>query len=79
MRYKPVIKQFLGRHAGLGAGIPQEVPMLTLSRICGSGVQSIVTGAQMIMLGEAETVVAGGMENMSQAPHVLRGIAMYTN
>jgi acetyl-CoA acyltransferase 2 len=61
------------RHAGLKAGIPQEVPMLTLSRICGSGVQSIVTGAQMIMLNEAEVVVAGGMENLSQAPHVLRG------
>ena len=61
------------RHAGLQAGIPQEVPMLTLSRICGSGIQSIVTGAQMIMLDEASTVVAGGMENLSQAPHVLRG------
>ncbi|MFL2948929.1 MAG: thiolase family protein [Candidatus Poseidoniaceae archaeon] len=61
------------RHAGLQAGIPQEVPMLTLSRICGSGVQSIVTGAQMIMLDEASTVVSGGMENSSQAPHVLRG------
>ena len=65
---------FGARHAGLGAGIPQEVPMLTLSRICGSGVQSIVTGAQMIMLNEAKTVVAGGMENLSQAPHVLRGM-----
>ena len=65
---------FGARHAGLGAGIPQEVPMLTLSRICGSGVQSIVTAAQMIMLDEAETVVAGGMENLSQAPHVLRGM-----
>jgi acetyl-CoA acetyltransferase len=54
---------FGARHAGLGAGIPQEVPMLTLSRICGSGVQSIVTAAQMIMLDEAETVVAGGMED----------------
>ena len=62
------------RHAGLQAGIPQEVPMLTLSRICGSGIQSIVTGAQMIMLDEASTVVAGGMENLSQAPHVLRGM-----
>ena len=61
------------RHAGLQGGIPQEVPMLTLSRICGSGVQSIITGAQMIMLGDANTVVAGGMENLSQAPHVLRG------
>ena len=65
---------FGARHAGLGAGIPQEVPMLTLSRICGSGVQSIVTAAQMIMLKEAQVVVAGGMENLSQAPHVLRGM-----
>jgi acetyl-CoA acetyltransferase family protein len=47
--------------------------MLTLSRICGSGIQSIVSGAQMIMLGEAKTVVSGGMENLSQAPHILRG------
>ncbi len=61
------------RHAGLQAGIPQEVPMLTLSRICGSGIQSIISGAQMIQLGEANTVVSGGMENLSQAPHVLRG------
>jgi acetyl-CoA acetyltransferase family protein len=61
------------RHAGLNAGVPQEVPMLTLSRICGSGIQSIVSGAQMIMLGEAKTVVSGGMENLSQAPHILRG------
>jgi len=65
---------FGARHAGLGAGIPQEVPMLTLSRICGSGIQSIISGAQMIMLNEAQTVVAGGMENLSQAPHVLRGM-----
>ena len=64
---------FGARHAGLNAGIPQEVPMLTMNRLCGSGAQSIVTGAQMIMLGEAEVVVAGGMENLSQAPHVLRG------
>ena len=64
---------FGARHAGLGAGIPQEVPMLTVSRICGSGVQSIVNAAQMIKLEEAEVVVAGGMENLSQAPHVLRG------
>jgi len=61
------------RHAGLQAGIPEDVPMLTLSRICGSGVQSIISAAQMIMLDEAKTVVAGGMENLSQAPHVLRG------
>ncbi|MDG1557411.1 MAG: acetyl-CoA C-acyltransferase [Candidatus Poseidoniaceae archaeon] len=61
------------RHAGLQGGIPQEVPMLTLSRICGSAMHSIVTGAQMIMLDEASTVVSGGMENLSQAPHVMRG------
>ena len=61
------------RHAGLRSGIPKEVPMLTLNRLCGSGAQSIVSASQMIMLGEAETVVAGGMENLSQAPHVLRG------
>ena len=65
---------FGSRHAGLKAGIPQEVPMLTLNRLCGSGAQSIVTAAQMIMLGEADVVVAGGMENLSQAPHVLRGM-----
>ena len=55
---------FGARHAGLKAGIPQEVPMLTLNRLCGSGVQSIISSAQMIMLGEAQTVVAGGMENL---------------
>ena len=65
---------FGARHAGLRAGIPQEVPMLTLNRLCGSGAQSIISAAQMIMLGEAEVVVAGGMENLSQAPHVLRGM-----
>jgi acetyl-CoA acetyltransferase family protein len=64
---------FGARHAGLNAGIPQEVPMLTLNRLCGSGAQSIVSGSQMIMLEEAEVVIAGGMENLSQAPHVLRG------
>ena len=65
---------FGARHAGLRAGIPQEVPMLTLNRLCGSGTQSIISATQMIMLGEAEVVVAGGMENLSQAPHVLRGM-----
>jgi len=65
---------FGARHAGLLAGIPQEVPMLTLNRLCGSGAQSIISATQMIMLGEAEVIVAGGMENLSQAPHVLRGM-----
>jgi acetyl-CoA acyltransferase 2 len=61
------------RHVGLKAGVPKSVPALTVNRLCGSGIQSIVSAAQMIQLGEARVVLAGGMENMSQAPHVLRG------
>lgn len=61
------------RHVGLKAGLPQSVPALTVNRLCGSGLQAIVSGAQMILLGEAKTVLAGGMENMSQAPYVLYG------
>jgi acetyl-CoA acetyltransferase family protein len=62
------------RHVGLKAGIPVETPALTVNRICGSGIQSIVNAAQMIQLGEARTVLAGGMESMSQAPHTIRGM-----
>jgi acetyl-CoA acetyltransferase family protein len=61
------------RHVGLKAGLPIEVPALTVNRLCGSGMQAIVSGAQMIQLGDATTVLAGGMESMSQAPHVLHG------
>lgn len=61
------------RHVALKAGIPKEVPALTVNRLCGSGFESIVQGAHRILLGEATTVLAGGMENMSQAPHVIRG------
>src|SRR3954471_20381150 len=61
------------RHVGLLAGVPIETPALTVNRLCGSGMQSIVTGAQMIQLGEAKAVLAGGMESMSQAPFVVRG------
>jgi acetyl-CoA acetyltransferase family protein len=61
------------RHVGLKAGLPKEVPALTVNRLCGSGFESIVQGAQRIRLGEAKAVLAGGMENMSQAPHVIRG------
>src|SRR5690242_10430579 len=64
---------YLARHIGLRAGVPQDVPALTLNRLCGSGIQSIISGAQLILLNEAETVLAGGTENMSQAPHVVRG------
>src|SRR5205823_13001876 len=61
------------RHVALKAGLPIEVPALTVNRLCGSGMQSIVSAAQMLQLGEAATVLAGGMEAMSQAPHVIRG------
>jgi acetyl-CoA acetyltransferase family protein len=62
------------RHVALKAGVPIETPALTVNRLCGSGMQSIVTAAQMIQLGEATKVLAGGMESMSQAPHVIRGM-----
>ena len=62
------------RHVALKAGVPKPVPALTVNRLCGSGIQAIVSGAQMLALGEAKIVLAGGMENMSQAPHVLRGL-----
>jgi len=61
------------RHVGILAGLPIETPALTVNRLCGSGMQSIVSGAQMIQLGEAKNVLAGGMESMSQAPFVVRG------
>jgi acetyl-CoA acetyltransferase family protein len=64
---------YLARHVGLRAGVPQETPALTLNRLCGSGFQAIVNGAQEILLGEAEVALCGGSESMSQAPHVLRG------
>ena len=62
------------RHVGLKAGVPVDVPALTVNRLCGSGIQAAVSGAQMIQLGEAGIVLAGGMENMSQVPHVIRGL-----
>src|SRR5512146_2008442 len=61
------------RHVALKAGLPTETPALTVNRLCGSGMQAIITAAQLIQLGEARTVLAGGMEAMSQAPHVIRG------
>lgn len=61
------------RHVSLFAGIPETVPALTVGRTCGSGFQSIITGAKDILLGESDFVVSGGMENMSQVPYVLRG------
>ena len=61
------------RHVALKAGVPFDRPALTVNRLCGSGIQSIISGAQMIQLGEARTCLVGGMESMSQAPHVIRG------
>lgn len=60
---------YLARHIGLNAGVPQEVPALTLNRLCGSGAQAVVTAAQHILLGEADLVLAGGTENMSMSPY----------
>jgi len=62
------------RHIGLKAGVPVDVPALTVNRLCGSGIQAAISGAQMIQLGEAELVLTGGVESMSQAPHVIRGL-----
>jgi acetyl-CoA acetyltransferase family protein len=61
------------RHVGLKAGLPIEVPALTVNRLCGSGIQAVISAAQMIRLGESRLALAGGMENMTQAPHVVRG------
>ena len=61
------------RHVGLKAGLAIETPAVTVNRLCGSGIESIAQAAQRILLGEAKTVLAGGMENMTQCPHVIRG------
>ncbi|MFN8060587.1 MAG: acetyl-CoA C-acyltransferase [Vicinamibacterales bacterium] len=62
------------RHVGLKAGVPIDVPALTVNRLCGSGIQAAISGAQLIRLEEAQTVLCGGVESMSQAPHVIRGL-----
>lgn len=64
---------YLARHVGLQAGVPVRTPALTVNRLCGSGFQAIIDGAQEILLGEAEACLVGGTESMSQAPHVVRG------
>ncbi|HEY8367700.1 MAG TPA: acetyl-CoA C-acetyltransferase [Thermodesulfobacteriota bacterium] len=64
---------YLARHVALRAGCPVETPALTVNRLCGSGFQAVVSAAEQILLGEAEVVLAGGTESMSQAPHIIRG------
>ena len=64
---------YCARHVGLKAGLPIEVPAVTVNRLCGSGFEAITQGAQLILLGEADAVLAAGTESMSQAPHVVRG------
>jgi acetyl-CoA acetyltransferase family protein len=64
---------YFARHIGLKAGAPIEAPALTINRLCGSGLQAILLGAQEIQLGQADVVLAGGAENMSMAPHMIRG------
>src|ERR1044071_3104686 len=65
---------YCARHIALKSGVPIDVPALTVNRLCGSGIQAAVSGAQMIQLGEATVVLTGGIESMSQAPHVIRGL-----
>ena len=64
---------YLARHVALRAGVPEQVPALTVNRLCGSGFEAVIQGAMLIETGQAEVVLVGGTESMSQAPHVLRG------
>src|SRR5882757_552452 len=64
---------YCARHVALKAGLPIETPAVTVNRLCGSGFEAITQAAQLILLGDADAVLAGGAESMSQAPHVLRG------
>ncbi len=61
------------RHVALKAGVPKESAALTVNRLCGSGIQAIISGAQNIITGDARTCLVGGMESMSMAPHVIWG------
>lgn len=70
---------FLTRHVALKSGIPLEKPSFSLNRLCGSGFQSIVSGAQSILLGESKIVLTGGVENMSQVPFSVRNIRFGTS
>lgn len=64
---------YFARHIALKAGVPVETPALTVNRLCGSGLQAVVNGAQSLLLGEGTIALVGGAENMTQAPFVIRG------
>src|SRR5512138_757943 len=64
---------YLTRHLALRAGVPAQLPALTVNRLCGSGFEAVIQGALLLETGQAEVVLVGGTESMSQAPHVLRG------
>jgi len=61
------------RQAGIGAGLPEHVPAMTINKVCGSGLKAVALAAQAIVAGDAEVIVAGGQENMSMSPHLLPG------
>jgi acetyl-CoA acyltransferase 2 len=65
---------YLARHVGLKAGLPQSVPAVTVNRLCGSGFEAVAQAALQLLAGEAEVALVGGTENMSQAPHIARGL-----
>jgi acetyl-CoA acetyltransferase family protein len=65
---------YAARHMALKAGVPVEVPALLVNRLCGSGIEAAVQAAHLIRLGEAKVVLAGGIESMTQSPHVIRGL-----
>jgi len=65
---------YISRYAAIEGGLPKEVPALTVNRLCGSGLQAIVSASQSILLGDCDTAVAGGAENRSLAPHHLIGL-----
>ena len=65
------VGQAPARQASIGAGIPNSVPCTTINKVCGSGMKAVMFGAQNILLGDANVVVAGGMESMSNAPYLL--------
>jgi len=64
---------YLPRHVGLRAGVPMPVPALGVNRLCASGFQALVSAAELILTGQAQAILAGGTESMSQAPHIIRG------